>query len=600
MKRRLAFLLALSLTFASFPVAGAGATETAAATDTEVVTVVEQEENSGEGASVEGEAVDPTNEVKDETAGEAGTTKGQETTQTEEVTDGTETVDPAAEDKDAVEEAAAGITEDAGTGLTETEVAAAEEPEMVTAVVAPAEVVEVKEEKKAAAATTPANKVQPHWVSSGGDWYYVTGTGANATGFLTIEGVRYYFYGDGAMATGWVYDAGSWYYFNGSGAMRRGWLYDGGKWYFLESGTGKMVKGHKTIDGVRYFFYNNGAMATGWVYDKGAWYYFDNSGAIHKGWLLENGKWYFLNPTFGKMAIGWQGYKGKYYYLYRDGSMATGWDKIGGKWYYFGSSGARSIGWVYYKGDWYYMNNGGVMLTHWQEIDGNWYYLDPSSGAMASAPRYCTSAWDSRTNNYYFFYEDGRLGTGEGPKKNGGIEYYTNAAGILYRNKTIKGKYYDEYGRYGDPMDTKAQGYSSGTNYLILCDKTKFKVRVYKGSKGSWTRIKDWDCTHGGSDTPNGVFTIDDHVTKRDATWGWADFDFSSAAFACHISAGNYFHSILFDKGTRGNPYNQSYRILDDQLRTTYSHGCIRLKLENAEWVWDNIPFGTKVVVYNS
>ena len=58
MKRRLAFLLALSLTFASFPVAGAGATETTAATETEVVTEVEQEENSGEGASVEGEDID--------------------------------------------------------------------------------------------------------------------------------------------------------------------------------------------------------------------------------------------------------------------------------------------------------------------------------------------------------------------------------------------------------------------------------------------------------------------------------------------------------------------------------------------------------------
>ena len=219
---------------------------------------------------------------------------------------------------------------------------------------------------------------------------------------------------------------------------------------------------------------------------------------------------------------------------------------------------------------------------------------------MASAPRYCVSAYKGAHNDYYFFYENGKLGTGKGWKKNGGYWYYTNSEGILYRNTTVEGKYLDEFGRYGDPMDTKAQGYSSGTNYLILCDKSKFKVRVYKGSKGNWTQIKDWDCTHGGSDTPNGVFTIDDHVTKRDATWGWADFDFSSAAFACHISAGNYFHSILFDKGTRGNPYNQSYRILDDQLRTTYSHGCIRLELENAEWVWDNIPFGTKVVVYNS
>ena len=597
MKRRLAFLLALSLTFASFPVAGAGATETTAATDTEVVTVVEQEENSGEGVSVEGETVDPTNEVKEETAGTSGTENSQETTQTKEETVNTEAVsdeNTTNENTGVVEDAAAGFTEDAATGLTDTEVAAVVEPEEVVAA----------EEVKQAAATTPAtttNKVQPHWVSSGGDWYYVTDTGANATGFLSVQGVRYYFYSDGKMATGWVYDAGSWYYFNGSGAMRRGWLYDGGKWYLLDAATGKMAKGFRDVDGARYYFYNNGAMATGWVKDAGSWYYFKGSGAMVKGWVYDAGSWYFCDTTTGKMRTGWLLDRGTWYFLYRDGSMATGWDLLGGKWYYFNSSGAMATGWVYSKGEWYYMNSAGVMLTHWQEINGNWYYLDPSSGVMASAPRYCTSAWTSRTNNYYFFYEDGRLGTGKGWKKNGGYWYYTNADGILYRNTTVEGYHLDGNGRYADDsMDTKAQGYSSNTNYLILCDKTKFKVRVYKGSKGNWTQIKDWDCTHGGSDTPNGVFTIDDHVTKRDATWGWADFDFSSAAFACHISAGNYFHSILFDKGTRGNPYNQSYRILDDQLRTTYSHGCIRLKLENAEWVWDNIPFGTKVVVYNS
>ena len=380
--------------------------------------------------------------------------------------------------------------------------------------------------------------------------------------------------------------------------MRRGWLYDGGKWYLLDAATGKMAKGFRDVDGARYYFYNNGAMATGWVYDAGSWYYFKGSGAMVKGWVYDAGSWYFCDTTTGKMRTGWLLDRGTWYFLYRDGSMATGWDLLGGKWYYFNSSGAMATGWVYSKGEWYYMNSAGVMLTHWQEINGNWYYLDPSSGVMASAPRYCTSAWTSRTNNYYFFYEDGRLGTGKGWKKNGGYWYYTNADGILYRNTSVDGYYLDDKGRWGDVMDNKAQGYSSNTNYLILVDKSTYTVRIYKGSKGSWSRIKSWDCTHGGSNTPNGVWVIDDHVTKRDATWGWADFDYSSAAFACHISAGNYFHTILFEKGTRGNPYNQPIR--DGNLRRNYSNGCIRLKIENAEWVWDNIPFGTKVVVYNS
>ena len=594
MKRRLAFLLALSLTLASFPVAGAGAAENTEVPATEVVTEVEQEENSGEGVSVEGEAVDPTNEVKNETADEGETIKGQETTQTEEETANKDAVsgdDTTDENTGMVEDAAAGITENAAAGQTETEVAAVVEPEQVTAVVEPEEVVVAEEEKKAPAVT-------PHWVYQGGDWYYVTGTGANAKGFLTIQGVRYYFNGDGKMATGWTYVNGEWYYFNDSGAMRTGWLYDDGEWYFLDAATGKMAKGFRNVDGVRYYFYNNGKMATGWAYVNGGWYYFNGSGAMQTGWLKDGGDWYFLYYATGKMATGWLTVGGQHYFMYKDGTMAVGWDMVGGKWYYFKSSGARATGWVYSKGEWYYMNSAGVMLTHWQEIDGNWYYLDPSSGVMASTPRYCTSAWDSRNNNYYFFYSDGRLGTGKGWKKNGSYWYYTNADGILYRNTTIDGYYLDENGRYGDAMDNKAQGYSSNTNYLILVDKSTYTVRIYKGSKGNWTRIKSWDCTHGGSNTPNGVWVIDDHVTKRDATWGWADFDYSSAAFACHISAGNYFHTILFEKGTRGNPYNQPIR--DGNLRRNYSNGCIRLKIENAEWVWDNIPFGTKVVVYNS
>ena len=245
----------------------------------------------------------------------------------------------------------------------------------------------------------------------------------------------------------------------------------------------------------------------------------------------------------------------------------------------------------------------GKMTTGWITNDGKDYYLDPThGGAMANTPRRCEKR-DGSGYEYYFFYSTGSLGKGEGWKWNDG-KYYTHEDGSLYRNTTltIDGITYkfDEYGRWGDAMDNKAQGYSSSTRYLILVDKTKFKVRVYQGSRGNWTRIKDWRCTHGGSDTPNGVFTIDDHVTKRDARYGWADFDYSSAAYACHISAGNYFHSILYNKGTRGNPYNQSGNILDPKMGTTYSHGCIRLELDNAKWVWDNIPFGTRVVVYNS
>jgi hypothetical protein len=62
MKRRWALLLALSLTFASIPVTGAGAAEAAATADTEIVTEIAPEETPGDGVSVEEEAVVPTEE----------------------------------------------------------------------------------------------------------------------------------------------------------------------------------------------------------------------------------------------------------------------------------------------------------------------------------------------------------------------------------------------------------------------------------------------------------------------------------------------------------------------------------------------------------
>ena len=148
-------------------------------------------------------------------------------------------------------------------------------------------------------------------------------------------------------------------------------------------------------------------------------------------------------------------------------------------------------------------------------------------------------------------------------------------------------------------MDMKAQDYSSNTNYLIMVDKSTYTVCIYKGKKGSWLRIKgEWPCTHGGSLTPEGEKTIVGRLTKRSETYGWADFQYSSAAFTMELSSGNFMHSVLFEKGTRGNPYD--HWIMDPDMYRNYSKGCIRLQLPNAEWVWDNIPKGTKVVVYRS
>ena len=38
--------------------------------------------------------------------------------------------------------------------------------------------------------------------------------------------------------------------------------------------------------------------------------------------------------------------------------------------------------------------------------------------------------------------------------------------------------------------------------------------------------------------------------------------------------------------------------LVDGRLGINASHGCVRLALTNAKWIYDNIPVGTKVVIY--
>ena len=72
-----------------------------------------------------------------------------------------------------------------------------------------------------------------------------------------------------------------------------------------------------------------------------------------------------------------------------------------------------------------------------------------------------------------YFDTEGRRATTAGWKGYGEYYYYTNASGVCAVNTTINGIKLDELGRTKmSTMDMKAQGYSSNTNYLVLCDKT--------------------------------------------------------------------------------------------------------------------------------
>ena len=136
-----------------------------------------------------------------------------------------------------------------------------------------------------------------------------------------------------------------------------------------------------------------------------------------------------------------------------------------------------------------------------------------------------------------------------------------------------------------DQMHLRALAYASNTRYLILVDTTANRVGIYSGSVGKWNEVKKWACTTGAKSTPTvkGTFT----VQGKGKSFG--------SGYTCWYYTqfyGNYlFHSVLYKQGSMSV-------IIDGRLGINASHGCVRLNINNAKWIYDNIPRGTKVVVY--
>ena len=135
-------------------------------------------------------------------------------------------------------------------------------------------------------------------------------------------------------------------------------------------------------------------------------------------------------------------------------------------------------------------------------------------------------------------------------------------------------------------MRLRANAYSSSTGYIALVNRTTHKVGIFQGWQGNWKCIQYWDCSDGAPSTPTveGVFRV-----------GSKGHHFYSGSSICYWYTqfyGNYlFHSVLYNR--------YSGALADGRLGMALSHGCVRLHIDNAKWIYDNIPVGTTVVVYH-
>ena len=136
----------------------------------------------------------------------------------------------------------------------------------------------------------------------------------------------------------------------------------------------------------------------------------------------------------------------------------------------------------------------------------------------------------------------------------------------------------------GENMTAYVQGFGSETGYLIAIDCTNNILGVYTGGYGNWNLLSQWDVTTGAYDTPtiHGVFS--------DGYKGYSFDSYGVRSFYYTQFYGEYYmHSIC---------YWPEGGIADGRLGMNLSHGCVRMAIENAIWIQDNIPYGSTVVVY--
>ena len=127
---------------------------------------------------------------------------------------------------------------------------------------------------------------------------------------------------------------------------------------------------------------------------------------------------------------------------------------------------------------------------------------------------------------------------------------------------------------------------TSLTSYMLYVNITDQKTYVFKGTKNNWKLSKTLSCSTGkdDSDTPKGVFQV-----QEKGDWFYSEKYKQGAKYWIQFQGDYLFHSVPFEEDKK--------TVIDPSLGSPWSHGCVRLSIEDAKWLYDTINKGTKVII---
>lgn len=130
----------------------------------------------------------------------------------------------------------------------------------------------------------------------------------------------------------------------------------------------------------------------------------------------------------------------------------------------------------------------------------------------------------------------------------------------------------------------------AASDYVIKINKQANCVTIYReNAKGQLKPVKALICSTGYA-TKLGTYSLGEKLR-------WHVLDGPCYGQYCtRIYGGVLFHSVWYTG--QNNPATLSISSYN-KLGTTASHGCVRLTVAGAKWIYDNVPSGTKVIIYS-
>lgn len=347
--------------------------------------------------------------------------------------------------------------------------------------------------------------------------------------------------------------------------------------------TTKYPDGLNEIEGELYYFKNNriDTSYSGLAQYGNEWYYIEN-GKVNWNYtgLAQRGiEWFYIEK--GKLNWNHSGiveYNNQWFYVER-GRLNwnyTGLGQSGNDWYYIerGRVNWGYTGLVQKGNEWFYVKGGKLDWSYTGLVQkGNeWFFVRNGRLDWGYTGLACNG-------EYYFYVKNGRLDWSYSgyAQIDGQGEYYEVRNGRLVGGTLTLAK-----------MHGVANNQDSPTNYIVIVDRAAHRVGVFKGSKYNWADAKYYKCCVGKPSTPTISGTY--YIKSRGKY-----FDTGTKGRCWYFTQinGNYlFHSVIYDR------QNSPKRIIDNSMDAAVSHGCVRLDLENAKWIYDNIPNNTKVIIY--